>query len=364
MELGKRIHLVFAVIAVIFALMFTSCSSNSNETTQQENSTSQTEQSEEVTETSDAADDENGTPFALHGILSVKGTDLVDADGNKYQLRGVSTHGLAWFPDYVSEETFTTLRDDWNANCVRLAMYTDEYGGYCSGGDKEQLKGLVRKGVDIATDLGMYVIIDWHVLSDQDPLKYKDEAAAFFEEMSSQYAGNGNVIYEICNEPNGSATWESVSTYANEIIPVIRANDPDSVILVGSPTWSQDIDKAADAPLDFGNVMYTLHFYAATHTDWLRDRMEQCIGRGLPVFVSEFGICDASGNGSVDIGQADKWKELIEKHNVSYMCWNLSNKDESSAVIKADCSKLSGWTEDELSEEGVWIRNWMKSENN
>ncbi len=264
----------------------------------------------------------------------------------------------------MSEETFTTLRDDWNANCVRLAMYTYEYGGYCSGGDKEQLKGLVRKGVDIATDLGMYVIIDWHVLSDQDPLKYKDEAAAFFEEMSSQYVGNGNVIYEICNEPNGSATWESVSTYANEIISVIRANDPDSVILVGTPTWSQDIDKAADAPLDFDNVMYTLHFYAATHTDWLRDRMEQCIGRGLPVFVSEFGICDASGNGSVDKGQADKWKELIEKHNVSYMCWNLSNKDESSAVIKSDCSKLSGWTEDELSEEGVWIRNWMKSENN
>lgn len=352
------LHIITALILTI-ALILCGCGGGEYIDDQALEDTAQ-ESAAQTEENSPADDGEPGTPFEAHGALSVKGTDLVDSKGDKFQLRGLSTHGLAWFPEYVNKDTFECLRDDWNANCVRLAMYTDENGGYCSGGDQKRLKSKISEGVDAADELGMYVIIDWHVLSDQDPNKYKDQAISFFDEVSAEYGDRGNVIYEICNEPNGSATWESVSAYANEVIPVIRANDPDSVILVGSPTWSQDIDKAAAAPLPFDNVMYTLHFYAATHTDWLRDRMEQCINSGLPVFVSEFGICDASGNGNVDIGQADKWKALIDKYNVSYICWNLSNKDESSAVIRSGCSKLSGWTEEELSEEGNWIRDWMR----
>lgn len=304
----------------------------------------------------------SGAPFARHGALSVKGTDLVDEHGAKTQLRGMSTHGLAWFPQYVNYDTFKYLRDEWNTNCIRLAMYTYENGGYCSDGNKENLKSLVRNGVDYATQLGMYVIIDWHVLNDQNPLTYKNEAISFFDEMSKQYANNGNVIYEICNEPNSSASWGDITAYANEVIPVIRANSPNSVILVGTPTWSQEIDKAAAAPLSFNNVMYTLHFYAATHTDWLRGRMESCINGGLPVFVSEFGTCDASGNGAVDVGQSNAWKDLIERYNVSYMCWNLANKNESSSIIKDGCSKLYGWSDDELSTQGKWIRDWFVSE--
>lgn len=352
------LHIISALILSI-ALILSGCGGGEYSDDQVLEDAAQ-ESAVQTEENSPADDGEAGTPFEDHGALSVKGTDLVDSNGEKFQLRGLSTHGLAWFPEYVNRETFECLRDDWNANCIRLAMYTDENGGYCSGGDQNQLKSKIREGVDAATELGMYVIIDWHVLSDQDPNKYKDQSISFFDEVSAEYGDRGNVIYEICNEPNGSATWESVSVYANEVIPVIRANDHDCVILVGSPTWSQDIDKAAAAPLSFDNVMYTLHFYAATHTDWLRDRMEQCINNCLPVFISEFGICDASGSGSVDIGQADRWKELIEKYNVSYICWNLSNKDESSAVIRSGCSKLSGWTEEELSEEGNWIRDWMR----
>lgn len=305
---------------------------------------------------------DKNTPFGKHGALSVKGTDLVGASGEKVQLRGMSTHGLAWFPQYVNFDTFKFLRDEWNTNCVRLAMYTHENGGYCAGGNKEQLKTLVRNGVDYASQLGMYVIVDWHVLNEQNPLTYKDEAKKFFDEMSKEFAGKDNVIYEICNEPNGSGSWQNVTAYANEVIPIIRANAPNSVILVGTPQWSQNIDQALAAPLKFDNIMYTLHFYAATHTDWLRSRMESCINSGLPVFVSEFGTCDASGNGGVDIGQSNAWKDLIEKHNVSYMCWNLANKNESSSIIASGCSKLYGWSDNELSTQGKWIRDWFKSE--
>lgn len=303
-----------------------------------------------------------GTPAAVHGALSVRGTSLVDKNGQPFQLYGMSTHGLAWFPQYVSRDTFRTLRDDWNTNCVRLAMYTFEYNGYCTGGSRDEIKGIVKNGVQYATDLGMYVIIDWHVLNDKDPNVYKADAIEFFREMSSLYAGYDNVIYEICNEPNSGASWESVSAYANEVIPVIRANDSDAVIIVGTPTWSQDIDKALAAPLRYDNIMYALHFYAATHTGWLRDRVSQCISGGLPVFVSEFGLCDASGNGAIDYGQSAQWMELIKKNNLSYCCWSLSNKNETCSVIGSWCQKTADWAESELSEAGRWIRNQFKSE--
>lgn len=295
-----------------------------------------------------------------HGALSVNGSDLVDCNGEKIQLYGVSTHGLAWFPEYVNEDSFRTLHEDWGINCIRLALYTDEYGGYCNGGDKETLKNLVRNGISYATSQDMYVIVDWHVLNDRDPNVHKEDALSFFQEISAEYADYTNIIYEICNEPNGYATWDSVKSYAGEVIPVIRENDEDAVILVGSPTWSQDIDKAAASPLEFDNIMYTLHFYAGTHKDDLRSRLETCVTDGLPVFISEFGTCDASGNGANDFDQTSAWMDLIEDYNLSFLCWNLSNKAESSSLISSSCSKTADWTEEDLSESGKWMRNYFR----
>lgn len=303
-----------------------------------------------------------GEGFAAeHGALKVDGASLVDQNGNPIQLYGMSTHGIAWFPQFVSKESFQTLRDDWNTNCVRLAMYTHEYNGYCAGGDQDYLKSLVRTGVDAATELGMYVIIDWHVLQEQDPNVYKEQALDFFTEMSETYASHTNVLYEICNEPNGYASWDSVKSYAEEVIPVIRDNDPDAVIIVGTPTWSQDIDKAQANPLDEDNILYALHFYAGTHKDVLWNRLDSCVQNGLPVFVSEFGMCDASGNGANDFDSAKSWFDVIEKYNISFCCWNLANKDESSSVFKASCSKVSDWTEEDMNESGKWIRDYFRS---
>lgn len=297
---------------------------------------------------------EGGTPVANHGKLSVKGTNLVDKNGKNFQIKGVSTHGIQWFPEYVNEDAFKTIRDEWGANCIRLAMYTDE-SGYCNGGDKASIKQTVNDGVSYATDLGMYVIIDWHILHDLDPNKYKTEAISFFDEMSKKYKDYDNVIYEICNEPNGGTTWSQVKSYAEEVIPVIKANNPDAVIIVGTPTWSQDVDQAAKDPIKgYTNIMYTIHFYAATHKDDLRNKMSSAIASGLPIFCTEFGICDASGNGSIDKDSANKWIASMNDNNVSYCIWNLSNKNESSSLISSGCDKKSGWTESELSEEGKW----------
>ena len=294
--------------------------------------------------------------------LQVKGTQLVNSSGKKVQLRGISTHGLSWYPEYVNQSAFTFMKKNWKVNAVRLAMYTAEYNGYCTGdaSNRRKLEACIDNGVKYATNAGMYVIIDWHILSDCDPNQNKDEAIAFFREMAEVFADNDNVLYEICNEPNGGTSWDSIKSYAEEVIPVIRAQKPDAVILVGTPTWSQEIDKAAASPLDDSNVMYTLHFYAGTHKDDLRNRLETCVQNGLPVFVSEFGMCDASGNGANDFVSTSKWLDLLNKYQISFCCWNLANKDESSSVFKASSTALSDWTDDDFNESGRWIRDYFR----
>ncbi len=297
------------------------------------------------------------------GALHLEGTQIVGEDGQPVQLRGVSTHGLAWFPQYVNQECFRQLRTEWRANVVRLAMYTAESGGFCTGGDQESLKRLIDDGIRYATEEDLYVIIDWHILSDGNPQTYQEEAKAFFEEMSAKYAHMKNVIYEICNEPNGGTEWAQIKSYAEEIIPVIRRNAPDALVLVGTPNWSQFVDEAqADPITGYDNIMYTLHFYAATHKEDLRMRMRNAVQGGLPVFVSEYGICDASGNGDIDEEEADLWVKLMDELGISYVAWNLANKDETSSMILSTCQKTGGFLEEDLSASGKWIRRMLSGE--
>lgn len=296
------------------------------------------------------------TPYGTHGKLSVNGVNLLDAHGQIFQMKGVSTHGLSWFPQYVNEEAFRQLRDEWKVNVIRLAMYTSEYNGYCTGDEnnRNNLKNLIDEGVRYCTNLGMYVIIDWHILSDSNPNMHKNEAIAFFDEMSRKYAGQSNVIFEICNEPNGGTGWSEIKSYAADVINTIR-NNSDAVVIVGTPTWSQDVDVAADSPIDGYNIMYALHFYADTHRDNIRSKLITAVNKGLPVIVSEFGICDASGNGGVNISEADKWINTLNNFSISYIIWNMSNKAETSAIINSWCNKTSGFAYDDYSESGRWF---------
>ena len=297
------------------------------------------------------------------GRLHVSGTCMADENGNAVQLKGISTAGLQWFPQFVDQKAFHEFRYEWGVNVIRLALYTHE-GGYCSGGNKASLKAVVEKGVEYATAEDMYVIIDWHVLNECNPNTYKSEALVFFDEMSAKYSGYNNVIYEICNEPNGGVSWSTIKAYAEDVIKTIRANDPNAIIVVGTPTWSQEVDKAAADPItDYDNIMYTLHFYAGTHKDSLRSTMESAIKKGLPIFVTEYGITDASGNGACNETEADKWMALLDKYCISSCIWNLANKNESSCLILSSCSKTNGFTLSDLSTEGKWFYNTVTSGN-
>ena len=298
------------------------------------------------------------------GALRMEGTRLLSQDGEPVRLCGVSTHGLQWYPQYVSGETFRELRELWNINVIRLALYTEE-SGWCTRGaaEKDRLREVLHRGIRLAAENDLYVILDWHILSDSDPNRHLAEAKAFFQEFSHEYRDSVHILYEICNEPNGGVSWPRIRQYAEEVIPVIRGNDPDAVILVGTPTWSQDIDQAlADPITGYENLMYTFHFYAATHRQDLRSRLEKTVDLGLPVFVSECGLCSADGNGSIDRESAAAWLELLDRKGISCVFWNLSNKNEASALLSPSCSGLSGFSPDDLSESGRLVHDYLNGQ--
>lgn len=300
-----------------------------------------------------------------YGKLHVEGTRLCDENNTPVQLKGLSSHGLGWFPDYINKQAFQDFRDDWNMNIIRLALYTAEEEGYCSKDEshKEFLKEVVSKGIEIARELKMYVIVDWHILLDNNPSINIKDAIDFFEEISSKHKEDEHILYEICNEPNGNTSWEDVKNYAEQVIPVIRKNAPDAIIIVGTPTWSQDVDIASENPISgYDNIMYALHFYADTHKDTLRDKMRKALDNQLPIFVTEYGICDASGNGAINPEEADKWISLLDELKISHIAWNLSNKDESSAILKKTCIKSMDFTQEDLNDSGIWLKAMLTGE--
>ncbi|MHC5564818.1 cellulase family glycosylhydrolase [Bacillus spizizenii] len=293
------------------------------------------------------------TPVSINGQLSIKGTQLVNQNGKAVQLKGISSHGLQWYGDFVNKDSLKWLRDDWGITVFRAAMYTAD-GGYI---DNPSVKNKVKEAVEAAKELGIYVIIDWHILNDGNPNQNKEKAKEFFKEMSSLYGSTPNVIYEIANEPNGDVNWKrDIKPYAEEVISVIRKNDPDNIIIVGTGTWSQDVNDAADDQLKDANVMYALHFYAGTHGQFLRDKANYALSKGAPIFVTEWGTSDASGNGGVFLDQSREWLNYLNSKNISWVNWNLSDKQESSSALKPGASKTGGWPLSGLSASGAFVR--------
>lgn len=297
------------------------------------------------------------SPAALHGALHIEGRQLMDVHNEPFQLRGVSTHGIQWFGAFINENAFKHLKEDWQVNVIRLAMYTDSDSGYFQ--DPIGLQQLLQKGITIASKLGLYVIVDWHILSDGNPNKHIDEATAFFDAFSRLYKNYPNVLFELCNEPNGSdVDWDGeIKPYAEKILTCIRANDNQAVAIVGTPTWSQNILAAARNPLEDPNCLYALHFYASTHTVTLRTYLQSAYEKyNLPLIVSEFGTCEATGDGFINFEECNQWLELINDRNISWINWSLCNKAESSALLKPSASVTGPWAEEDLTESGAYIK--------
>ena len=297
------------------------------------------------------------SPVEAYGQLQVKGRYLCDEKGDTVVLRGVSFGWHNLWPDFYNAEAVNWLKEDWKPTILRAAMGLHIENNYFE--NPEFAVKCVETVVDEAIKEGLYVIIDWHAHD-----IFLDEAKAFFATMAQKYGEYPNVMYELFNEPTDKHSWQDVKTYAEELIAEIRKYDPDNIILVGTPNWDQRVDLAAEDPITgYENIMYTFHFYAATHKEYERGCLVKALELGLPVFVSESAGCEHTGDGYLDVESWTNWIEFLEQEKIGWVIWSISDKVETCSMILETGRYTGGWEEEALRPSGVKTREFLREYN-
>jgi endoglucanase len=288
-------------------------------------------------------------PVDLHGQLRVEGANIIDRHGQKVALKGISLGWHNWWPQFYNPSAVEYLSHSWHISVIRAAMGIEPEGGYLENPEKS--KALVKTVIDAAIANGIYAIVDWHSHG-----IFTAQAEEFFSEMAQQYAGYPNIIYEIFNEPE-DIPWEEIKDYSVKIIDAIRKYDEHNLIIAGTPNWSHDVDTVADNPIGgYGNIVYALHFYAASH-DGLLSKARYAAGKGLPLFVSECSPSEADGNGLLEKTKFSIWLDFMERNRISFVLWGLYDKgEESTAMLKPGADSAGNWPRSELTEMGIYSR--------
>ena len=297
------------------------------------------------------------TPVERYGRLRVENRQLVSEQGVPVQLRGFSTHDIAGFDWLLAPEYLDQLIHVFHADVVRLAMYTERTGtGYIANPGTFKI---LEQILDDAEKAGIYCIVDWHILRDRDPNQYKAEAIDYFGKIAEKYKDKKHLLFEICNEPNGAeVTWnEKIRPYAVDVLAAIRKADPTRVVLVGTPTWSQDVDIAAQNPIPDPNVMYVFHWYAGTHGKSLRDKVDEA-RKTIPLFNTEWGSTDSSGGGDPYPAQTATWLKFLDDRGISSCNWSFSNAREGSAALLPSYD-MEGTLKESLSPSGEILFRYL-----
>lgn len=298
-----------------------------------------------------------------HGDLNTSKGFVGDASGSKVSLAGVSYFWSCSSSLWWCKENVKFLVDKYNVQVLRLPVSIAPCGSNGqSSCDKSNLgamggAGLWNMNNYVAAPMGtkrqvdevvkaciendIYVIIDFHEHKAQD---WTSKANEFFTYFAKKWGEYPNVMYEIFNEPvddNGT-----VVNYAKQVIPTIRAIDPDNVIIVGSTQFSRDPDGVTGAGQGQTNIAYTWHGYAQYNhqTDW---NNKPGWNNDIPVVVTEWG-CDAGGS---DGGMHNIFKE----HGVINCFWSMSNKggeDERWSILKTTCYKAYDWSDSDMNGNG------------
>lgn len=297
------------------------------------------------------------TIVSKYGVIHTDSSRIVNKNGDQIALHGMSLFWSQWGGNFYNANAIKWLKDDWKCTIIRAACGV-ESGGYLTNPQAELNK--VTTVIDACIKEGIYVIVDWHDHHAQDHLTQSKE---FFRQISQKYGSTPNIIYELYNEPL-QVSWSNViKPYAEEVIKVIRQNDPDNLIIVGSPNWSQDVDAVANNPITGNNIAYTFHFYTSTHKQDLRNKAIYAINKGLPLFVTEYGISEANGNGTIDYTETQLWFSFVNKYKQSTCNWSVMDKDETSAALKPGANPNGSWKDSELTTSGNYIRNFLRTVN-
>jgi len=301
------------------------------------------------------------TPVERNGQLAVVGNHLVNAKGEEVQLKGPSSMWLNWENSGYAKDMkgITQIRDAWGGSIIRAAMGVEPTGAYLT--DPARAKADVTAVIDNAIALGLYVIIDWH---DHKAHLHLDQAVAFFTEMATKYGGVPNVLYETFNEPEKLVWATEVKPYHEAVVAAIRAVDPDNIIILGTPTWSQDVGIAAGDPVVGTNLMYTLHFYSCTHTAPIRSRADAAFVAGAAIFVTEWGATNADGgtekNPQLCLEEAATWHAWMNARKISWTAWKFDDCADKTCFFQPNVPTTGPWTDAMLNGHGAFVRQHMQ----
>lgn len=294
------------------------------------------------------------SPVERHGELSIREGLLVDHRGKPVVLRGMSLFWSQWGAKFYTYHWMSLLAHDWKVDVVRAAMAV-EPDGYLLCPERELAK--IYSVIDAAISLGIYVIVDWHAHR-----PHTESAMAFFDVISQRYGRCANLLFEPWNEPSGSFSWaDSIKPHHESVIRQLRSQGNENVVICGTPSHCRDVEVASEDPISLSNVCYSLHFYAGSHREGLRMKVERASAKGICIFASEFGLSEAHGSGVLDLAEADRWWKFLEKHRISHLNWSFFDKDETSSALRTNSYGLGLISRTKLSASGAVVRARLRA---
>ncbi|MGB8297347.1 MAG: glycoside hydrolase family 5 protein [Polyangia bacterium] len=291
----------------------------------------------------------SGTPVSVHGQLKVVGNQIVDQNG-----KVIALHGMSMYPwntqgtQFYNASAVGHLAKDLDCAILRIPILPNSLSTQTP---------LVQAVVDACIANGIYAIIDWHGST------AASAASTFFASMATAYGNTPNVMYEIWNEPSG-VTWPTIKTYHETVVAAIRAIDPDNIILLGTPNWDQQPNLAAADPVTTStNLAYTFHFYAYTHKfAAFGSGVSKALASGIAIFVTEYGGCASTGNGTFDATELQTWWDFLDTNNIGCTNWSVETNGETSAIFTTTANKTGPWTTAEITNpDGTTILNYIQS---
>lgn len=312
----------------------------------------------------------NSTGFvAAHGKPKLNSIQLVDSHGEPLQLIGVSSHNILEFASCYTFEALRHLVENWGITVFRITVYLEGSNSYYANPTGND--AAIANIADWCETLGIYAVIDYHIMENGDPNYYLDSQGAstgpaitFWEKQANAYKDKDHVIYEIANEPNNAAWQPNIVAYLNSVIAAIRAIDSETIIIAGTPHWSQYLYYPGNdgGVTDTYNVMYAFHFYSASHMS-LYSVVEQ-YSRSLPVFVTEWSPSSYTSVEEPNLDNSDTFTELFSGDlpdnpiSISSAAWNWGDKagEEVSLLTSGSCGSKN-WGS--LTCAGKYIKNYV-----
>lgn len=304
--------------------------------------------------------------------LHIEGNKILNNNGNIVKLNGPVTSGFAlatnnWYDSnwytWYNNDSLQTIKS-WGCNAFRVAMTVDTF--------KKNINCLdtYYHFVDLSISNGLYTIIEWGYTN--NPNKEIESAKIFFETLSYKYANNPYIIYEICNEPF-NASWAEIKSYAETIIPIIRKNSPNAIVLVGTPyQTSKESDSplsVLSSPLTYNNLAYVFHNYAGQNLTYKEfSTIDSFLNANLAVVYSEIGTTLANGTDGHYEVPSQTLLNFADSRNLSWFFFNMSDitfNSNKSIAYDSSLVKPGMWnnnlSDDILSDSGRFIKKYLTS---